>query len=56
MTKYGRDMGDDTNFGKNSVKQLKNEVLGGRDVCLETVKRAKRTAIGEFACLYLTTG
>lgn len=31
MTKYGRDMGDDTNFGKNSIKDLKNEILGGRD-------------------------
>lgn len=31
MTKYGRDMGDDTNFGKNSIKDLKNEILGRRD-------------------------
>lgn len=27
MTKYGRDMGEDTNFGKNSVEQLEDKIL-----------------------------
>lgn len=26
MTKYGRDMGEDTNFGKNSTEELKDEI------------------------------
>lgn len=46
MTKYGRDMGDDTNFGKNNVEQLEDEILGVRDTyCLETMRGEEQSII-----------